>query len=72
MSRLNRMPSRRARWCARTRAVIGSGAGERAAAELAEAGLDVILLEEGGPARRVDFNDNAARHVPLATIATVV
>src|SRR5690606_35994465 len=46
--------------------VIGSGAGGAVmAARLAEAGFDVILLEEGGYYAGADFDDDEARLAPL-------
>ena len=46
--------------------IIGSGAGGAvAAAKLAEAGFDVIVLEEGGHYTRADFDDDEGRLAPL-------
>lgn len=46
--------------------VVGSGAGGAAAAkELAEKGVDVILLEEGGYYRNKDFNQREEDMMPL-------
>jgi len=46
--------------------VIGSGAGGGAiAAELAEAGVDVLILEEGGYYTSKDFNSNPAQMIPM-------
>ncbi len=42
--------------------VIGSGAGGATIArELAEAGLEVVVVEEGGPVAREDFSESALR-----------
>jgi choline dehydrogenase-like flavoprotein len=46
--------------------VIGSGAGGAVvAAKLAEAGFDVIVLEEGGYYTQADFDDDEGRLAPL-------
>lgn len=46
--------------------VMGSGAGGSvAAARLAEAGFDVVLLEEGGHYTAADFDDDEGRLAPL-------
>jgi choline dehydrogenase-like flavoprotein len=45
--------------------VIGSGAGGGvAAAELAEGGVDVVLLEEGGYYPSKEFNSNPSEMLP--------